>query len=204
MSYILDALKKSQRERALGSIPQIDAPPPDTAVRRGGRIAVAAVAAAVLIAGGIAAGMYLSRPASAPLRTAPSQAAPQELSPAVGSAATQPEPQSAPESESESESAAESAAPVAARAPATQPAAPEPAQVAAPLLADTPLAYQRQVPSMSINVVSYSEAPERRFVMIDLVMYREGQTLPNGATVIAIAPDEVTFSFAGARFRLRP
>jgi len=195
MSYILDALKKSQRERALGTIPQIDALAPDPAARRGGRIAIAVVAAVVLIAGGIAAGMYLGRPASSPPRTAQSQTAAPELVPAAQPAAKEPEPVAA--------AAPPAAAPVAAQTTATQTAAPRPAQVP-PLLSDTPLAYQRQVPSMSINVVSYSEVSERRFVMIDLVMYREGQTLPNGATVVAIAPDEVTFSFAGARFRLRP
>jgi hypothetical protein len=84
------------------------------------------------------------------------------------------------------------------------PPAPLPAAGPAPLLSDTPLDFQRRVPGLTLNVVSYSDVPERRFVMIDLVMYREGQTLPNGATVVAIEADEVTFGYAGQRFRLRP
>ena len=53
-----------------------------------------------------------------------------------------------------------------------------------------------------IDVHVYAEDPARRFVMVDLKKYREGDTLENGALLEKIHPGSIQLNYQGTRFRV--
>ena len=53
-----------------------------------------------------------------------------------------------------------------------------------------------------IDVHVYSDDPGRRFVLIDLQKFREGETLANGAVLEEILPDSIQLYYQGTRFRV--
>ena len=185
MSYILDALKKSERARALGDVPTLQSPGGsgfDHATGRRWRwlwvlLFIVAVAASALAA------WQFARRATEPVATA------------------QPIQRPAP------------AATVPTRsAPATAPAAPGPVVVtpprpegaSIPWLRELDASVRKALPALTLNVLSYSEAPEQRFVMIDLATYHEGDPIDSDLRLESIHPDGAVFNYLGQRFRVRP
>ncbi|WP_205599994.1 general secretion pathway protein GspB, partial [Arhodomonas sp. KWT] len=63
-----------------------------------------------------------------------------------------------------------------------------------------PLTYRAQVPTFAINVHVYAPEPARRFVMVDMKRYREGDTLPVGPRVESITSDGLVLAWRGRRF----
>jgi len=57
---------------------------------------------------------------------------------------------------------------------------------------------------LTVNVLSWSADAQRRFVMIDLKVYHEGDVLKAGPKVEQITEDTVVVSFRNYRFILRP
>ncbi|MDT8386132.1 MAG: general secretion pathway protein GspB [Thiogranum sp.] len=55
---------------------------------------------------------------------------------------------------------------------------------------------------LRLDVHVYSEAPEERFVLINLARYKEGESLRDGPLIEAIYPQGVILSLQGQRFRL--
>jgi hypothetical protein len=55
-----------------------------------------------------------------------------------------------------------------------------------------------------VNVVSYAEDPEQRFVMINGKMYRENEFVKTGLKVISIEPNSVILNKRGVRIELKP
>jgi general secretion pathway protein B len=53
-----------------------------------------------------------------------------------------------------------------------------------------------------IDVHVYSEDPGRRFIMADLKKYREGETLANGSVLEKIHPGSIQLNYQGKRFRV--
>ena len=53
-----------------------------------------------------------------------------------------------------------------------------------------------------IDVHVYSDDPGRRFILVDLQKYREGETLGNGAVLEEILPDGIQLYYRGTRFRV--
>jgi general secretion pathway protein B len=51
-----------------------------------------------------------------------------------------------------------------------------------------------------VDVHVYDTDPQRRFVLVDLQKYREGDRLPNGAVIERILPDGIQLSYQGTRF----
>jgi general secretion pathway protein B len=103
------------------------------------------------------------------------------------------------------------APPLAVPPPASTPAAtPAPAPATAPATAaapgkipdweDLPLDFRSgfTVPRMDVHV--YDTDPQRRFVLVDLQKYREGDRLPNGALIEKILPDGIQLSYQGTSF----
>jgi general secretion pathway protein B len=99
------------------------------------------------------------------------------------------------------------APPLAVPPPASTPAAtptPAPATAAAPGKIpdweDLPLDFRSSftVPRMDVHV--YDTDPQRRFVLVDLQKYREGDRLPNGALIEKILPDGIQLSYQGTSF----
>ena len=54
------------------------------------------------------------------------------------------------------------------------------------------------MPRMDVHV--YDSDPRRRFVLIDLQKFREGDRLSNGAVLEEILPDGIVLSYQGRRF----
>ncbi len=224
MSYILDALRKSERQRRLGNIPSLDSEPLATS-RSVGRnawlasgIAVAAASAVVI--------WWLWQPAPPPAQVATGEgrdgnafaalgAKVSGATDAPGSTAAQRALQPAsPRGASTSAPATRDPAPVAA-APApsvVDDAAPPNLQSAppAPQAAPAPTPYARlepevraQLPALTVNAVSFSEDPARRFVMINEGIYREGQDVA-GVTIARIQRAGVVLRYGGREFLLAP
>jgi general secretion pathway protein B len=182
MSYILDALRKSERERAVGNIPTLGTPyvPGVSATRFWLWGTLAAVLIGVAVVGG-----YLSwQDRATTSARAPAKAAAATPAPAAATPAASPVPQQVTAAQAQPASAA--------------PAAPAAASVKAP----PPV--EEVVPGLTVNVVAYSEDPARRFVMINLKSYKEGEHTVEGAVVEQITPDGAVVNFKGRRIRLHP
>jgi len=56
------------------------------------------------------------------------------------------------------------------------------------------------LPRLDVHV--YSEDPGKRFIMLNLEKFREGERLPSGLIVEEILPDGMVMSYQGERFRV--
>ncbi len=54
------------------------------------------------------------------------------------------------------------------------------------------------MPHMDVHV--YDTDPQRRFILVNLQKFREGDRLPNGAVIEKILPDGIQLSYQGTRF----
>jgi general secretion pathway protein B len=224
MSFILDALKKSESDRQRQSGPalyEVKVAPP-----RGG-LPPWAVAVVILLAINLMIGLWmllrhpLARPATESAAAAAPVAAPlpappatlQITAPAVAPAAPAP-------------IAAAQAAPVGAGAlgadgghadsltPEDFAPASEPASSAlgghvrrgtgtgVPLYQDAASAPGTQIPQLRLDLHAYAARPQDRFVMINMHKVREGDTLPEGVRVDSITPDGAVLSYKGSSFLL--
>lgn len=58
------------------------------------------------------------------------------------------------------------------------------------------------LPNLTINVFSYAQQPEERFVIIDMVKYKTGQLIKGSVTLKEIRPDSVVLQYGGDTFRV--
>jgi general secretion pathway protein B len=228
MSYILEALKKSQAERQLGELPSIHAPQvqlhdgaASSAARRApvwlalGGVSVA-VAAALLLWQPWQAGA--AAPAAAPVvpavlaqavpalvAAAPAVPAPAPVplaAPSVPSAATAaPVHHARPVAEPKQETPGQPAVPVPAPAPAVPASAPA-LEESVPGMRDLPEPIQRQIPPVAIGGYMYSKNPADRLLLIDKVLRHEGEELAPGLVLEKLQPKAAIFSFKGYRYRV--
>jgi general secretion pathway protein B len=56
------------------------------------------------------------------------------------------------------------------------------------------------LPRLDVHV--YSEEPQKRFILVNLKKYREGETLASGLVLEEILPDGMVMSYQGERFRV--
>jgi general secretion pathway protein B len=223
MSFILDALKKSEIERQRQSVPGLM----DTRmVQRRKRLPVWAVALAVLLGMNLLLLSYFltreSAPAAHATKVADAASAPaagvppgtQHFSPLDAAPVYAPEIPVAP-----GDSAAPARPPIARKLPAggLGLAAVHPAHHPDPLLTDEDAkAEQELLPSISeinltgaqalsemhLDVHVYATKAAERFVYINMRKYHEGATLQEGPTVERIRRDGVVLSYRGLRFIL--
>ena len=207
MSYILEALKKSQAERQLGELPSIHAPQvqlqpaPDTSGKRrlplwiatGAACAVAAAwwwwpaktnvapvpvpVAAVPVAVPVPAPAPIIAPLPVPVVV---KAAPPTPAPVIRAVA----PAQAP-------------VPVPVPAPAPVPA---PSEEITPGLRDLPEPIQRQIPPVALGGYMYSKDPADRLLLIDKVLRHEGEEVAPGLVLEKLQPKAAIFSFKGYRY----
>ena len=233
MSYILDALKRSERERR-GQAPAKDPLLEGTAASPAPSRPLWPVllGLALLANAGVLAGYLLLRePASPPppRAAAPSpppaaQPPPRQAAPPETHKAPSPPPTEAPAEPPQPPSAAASpdpprpAGPAAAQparqqtaaqsAPAAEPSPrPAPASPSAPweslpYLEELPAEFRSSVPEMTVDVHVFTDDPARRFILLDLRRYREGDQLPSGARLLHITPEGIALAWQGRRFRL--
>ena len=220
MSYILDALRKVERQRAVGApgITTVHAPRPASRPR----MAPLGYAGGALVT--VAAALWMLWPSPPPpqptvtARPAPDRAAKTPASPPP--VAAQPDDRG---------TRTRSVRPAATRAPATSqpspasavqsaitaPRDPEPARAPAPSIearaaappkpptASTPAPPEPPLPPMKLEVLVYSDNPADRIVFINGRKYVEGQTVEGGAVVERIDPDGVRVIYEGRRAMLR-
>ena len=129
-------------------------------------------------------------PASAAVSAAPPSTPPASASGAVKTDAAPPPP-ATPAGSGVPEKASTT---VASSAPAT------PAEV--PLLRDLPASVRQGLPILHVDVHVYDKNPARRFVLINMRRYREGDTLAAGPRLLRITPGGVVLEYHGVRFRL--
>ncbi|MCC7641518.1 MULTISPECIES: general secretion pathway protein GspB [unclassified Janthinobacterium] len=220
MSYILEALKKSQAERQLGELPSIHAP--QVQLHDGAASGAAGRAPVWLALGGVtvavAAALLLWQPWQA-AATAPAvapavlaQAVPAPVPAVVPPAAPVPAPVVVPVPVPPAATAApvHHAKPVAepkpeAPVPAPAPVASAPAAAAeetVPGMRDLPEPIQRQIPPVAIGGYIYSKNPADRLLLIDKVLRHEGEELAPGLVLEKLQPKAAIFSFKGYRYRV--
>ncbi len=227
MSFILDALRKSEHERQRSAVPGLSHVPLATARRElpgWALLVIGLLAAAVLVLGGawwqsqrslsapsassptaVAAPVASTPPtAAAPAPVVPSAIAtppPAAASTTVAIAAPPVEPEVASRSllqDSESDERTQSLA-----SAAIVPKRPAPTGPTLPSAA----ALQAQginVPPLRLELHAYSDKPAERFVFINGRKYREGERLSEGPDVVRIEPNGVVLSEQGQRFQLAP
>ena len=194
MSYILEALKKAQAERQLGSAPTLLAVPVGAAPGRGAParlrpmlpwIALTAVALAVALA--VLAWRFQSpvvKPAPVPVQTA--------VTPPPAS--TPPPPLAV----------VPSSVPV--RPVAPGPAAPKPAPLALeetlPSLRELPEPIRQSVPPLVFGGYMYSKNPADRLLLIDKALRHEGEEVAPGLVLEKLLPKAAVMNYRGYRYRV--
>jgi general secretion pathway protein B len=228
MSFILDALKKSELERQRQSMPGLmDAP---TSLRRG-RLPLWAILLGSLLAINIVVLIIVLMRNSAPsvgpsvATTSPKQNTPaadvkpaavdEHFSPLSAAPVYAPEIP-VPPAETSSASTASTAALVAPRA-IEQRAAPHAFRRPDPVLTDEQatdndevlpsinevnLTGAQALPEMHLDVHVYATRPADRFVFINMRKYKEGNTLQEGPVLERIRRDGVVLNYQGLRFIL--
>lgn len=201
MSYILDALRKSERERVLGHVPTLSTAEiqyPDHRKKAWWWLilALAAVIAVVI---------FFPDADSVPESTL-TEVKPSSLPQSAGSESGVPPQLTVPGESKRQQQIKSTVVPNMANSQVEIYNELESTEAPGlpPDLAEFPNEYRKKLPDMELNVISYSEDPKRRFVMIDLQMYREGQRVKAGPRLEQIHADGAVLSYAGKRFMLRP
>ena len=189
MSYILEALKKSERERDLGRASAEGAVASAPAARR--RSSFRLVVPAALVSAALAGLWVLGRGPDSPTvqTTTARPAIVREARAPAADPPTQPPPP-AP--------AASIAAPAA--PPAGGPVFVDPALV--PFLRQLPEEYQRALPEMTVNIHVYVPEESARLLFINNRQVHKGEQVANGVRLEEIVPDGAVLSYYGQRFKL--
>ncbi|MET0064433.1 MAG: general secretion pathway protein GspB [Candidatus Thiodiazotropha endolucinida] len=220
MSLILEALKKAERQHKLGEVPKINPDaeqPTSTASHRLGWLMMVMLAMILL-----GTGIYLGSSSWWSQQ-------PQQHGPSVSS--TEPVPQGGAQERAPAEltlpdtegmvgdsdpaisvnppQAAIEPQPVIATSQAkeielpqvVEPEPPPPPQPPKPLY-EMPSGFVANLPSMNIDIHSYDQRPAKRYVLINMEKYREGDYLAEGPRVLEILPQGAVMEHMGERFIL--
>lgn len=202
MSFILDALKKSEAERQRQDAPGI-ANIPQSTDRRGGKRWAWIIGGLLAVNLAVLLGIVF-RPADGPV-TATTPAPSREPAAATREDAGRSPPVTPPASAptnaavaAPAETAVAEPAPASTAAPAT----PAPGAVSLPTFEALRAQGQLSLPDMHIDIHVYSGQPADRFVFVNMTKYRENSTLREGPTVVQITPEGVVLDYFGTRFLL--
>ncbi|MBN2337278.1 MAG: general secretion pathway protein GspB [Acidobacteria bacterium] len=217
MSYILDALKKAERERGLARVPDLGSVHTEPQAPRRGRWIVSAVALAVLIA--LLWAFYPRADRDMRLAAEPPEGGAVAAGPVAAPAPAGEPPAAGRGEEGARRQATPPAAPVAASVPRqAAPPAPAPGPPAtrnppAPVSAATPATPASPVPDiplrdavagMTLSVHMYSEQPEDRMVFINGRRYVEGELVDRRYLLESITPEGAVLRLGGEREIVRP
>lgn len=213
MSYILEALKKAQAERALGSAPTLHA----VALYQADAPARGKGAASLWV--GLVVGLLLAASAwvvwrssdSGPAQQPPTAAT--QAAPVAAAAAVAPPVKLAP---MPPEPSKPRAAPAAAAAPVLAPASSAPAMTVAPAsaaglaapeeklptLRELPEAIAREVPAVVIGGYVYASNPADRLLLVDKVLRHEGEELAPGLVLEKLLPKAAVMNYKGYRYKI--
>jgi hypothetical protein len=205
MSYILEALRKSERERELGRVPRFTATE-EAGSKTRWHIGVWVVGFALVLNGLLLAAAVLIQS-----RAHFTGGGAEELSTRI----ELPIPHGTQEKRAQQSTIRSLAAEahISRQAPDAQvakltddlgadTAAPASASPV-PLLEEMPLPVQQSISRFKLDVHVYSEAPEDRFVLFNLKKYHEGDQIEDGPLLEQISPEGVVLNHQGQRFRLQ-
>lgn len=208
MSYLLDALRKAERERRLGEVPDLGTETADgTATRRNGLPVWVFWLIGVVVAvnlGGMAAMWWAwsAEPRDSISSSAADDTAAMPAPPAALAVTADPVERLTPPPEPPTE-------PVARTTPEPAPAPVEPSAPSSDRNDDTvptrralPAAQQQRLPDLELNGLLYSSIPGRSFVLINGRRYHQGERTAAGPAVESIDEDGAILNHAGLRFRL--
>ena len=213
MSFILDALRKSEHERQRQSGPSIAELP---VARDDRRLPLALVAIGLLLAVNVGVLLYFmlrdtsaAIPAIETATTAPVVTAPQAAAPIPAPTSLPPAPQSsfADAEASESTLMPQASLPPPAPDPTLLPALPVtygPGSVEElpPPISDLPAQATAGLPELSVDLHIYADDPAKRVVFINGRRYQRGSVLVEGPTVEEINREGAVLSYRGRRFLL--
>ncbi|MDH5344879.1 MAG: general secretion pathway protein GspB [Gammaproteobacteria bacterium] len=199
MSFILDALKKSEAERQRQNAPGIANIPESGRQKPGPKWG--------WIIGGLLAlnlgvlGAIMLRPAEVMVAAGPEPRPAAVALPPVETAA------SVEASRAPGETPLRTATPVAERPmaepePAPASAAPSQATAALPSFNEVRAQGVVSLPDMHLDIHVYSGQPSDRFVFVNMTKYTEGAQLAEGPAVREITPDGVVLDYLGTTFLL--
>lgn len=217
MSYILDALKKADRERTLGKVPDLETA--DWPARQQSRSQLWMwILGAVLVINGLFVSLaLLDRTNTESLSQADVAQAPSDspqappvvpiARPPVESVLQETTRPRMPVSPPVQQAAKPAMAPSSAtQIPATTPTRKSPTTTSGeydlPEWRELSLDFRSRLSLPRIDVHVYADDPARRFIMADLKKYREGETLANGALLERIHPGSIQLNYEGTRFRV--
>lgn len=191
MSYILDALRKSEQQRRQGAAPLARlAQAAETGSARRTR-SLNGMIAVLLIGSGVAVGWW--RPWAGPAMPIPAPAATVALTPAP------------PLPEARNATPAPPAEPERPKPAALVPAAPPAPAAGAPeagSLSELAPEVRQELPALVMALHSHSANPKERMVMLNGVMLHEGEQVAPGLLLEEVTPDGAILAYRGQRFRL--
>lgn len=222
MSSILDALKKSERQRSLGRDLIFRSASRDAAPRLTG-FAIAVLLALALLAVAIGALLFSLREPASPVVLPPVETATPpadhgtNTAPESGDATVAPAPAAAADAARGVDSTTHSGSQA---APAlTKPVSPKleesvdaphgpvqaqpaPAGGAAPWLSSLPQTFRSSLPPLAVNIHVYSPDQSRRILYINNRPVKQGERIGDGVVVEEIVHDGVVLQYRGQRFKL--
>jgi len=214
MSFILDALKKSERERQRTAVPGISDLPVVVESRQSFPWAGIAIAAMLVGAGAFAWVWWQSPvrpPAATTAATVTSDAAAVPSSEPVAApqrAATPPPATRSLSGEATRVTATQRATTAAGEASPTAPATTLASTRPRGTVTDAPMsilearANGMSVPELTLELLVYSDDPRQRFVYINAAKYVEGDTLAAGPRLVEISTEGAVLTFNGRTFLL--
>jgi len=200
MSYILDALKRAERDRHLAHVPTLVTVHSSAHPTRprwlwvgGGVLLVNAIVVMLLLRAGPVAGPTSTTSQSAQLTATESSIATEpRASRSTVDASVRPGTEASATARFTREQSAQSTAP---------PPTPTPSNAPAPRSA--PTAAQSTFAALKLEMVVNADDPAERAVYIGGRRYVTGQSLERGAMIESIAHDAVVLRWAGQRYLLR-
>lgn len=223
MSYILEALKKSDQQRQRGTTPTLQAVQVAAAAPKRPLPVYYGLLAAVLLGAGVTIGWL--RPwqpeqphaETEPITAKPPTPIPQQVAPVPLTTSPEMPGKKAPEFPAPNPTpAVQFALEVNAMQPGTGAAAPmpeknmpekpsSPAEVAheqrAIPVGELPLHIQQEIPAMAVQLHAYSNNSNESLVSINSIRLREGGSLTPELRLEQITPDGMIFSYKGYRFQ---
>ena len=199
MSLILEALKKAERQHKLGDVPSISAQPVEN--RSSGMRGLGWFLLILLACVMLGLGLYLGGLGRTPVPQAEPTLAPlqESAAPVVSTPPVQSPPVQLPLEPAAVEAEAITQAPQ--PQPAVESRPPPPPPPARPL-SELPSGFVANLPSLNIDIHSYDQRAAKRYVLINLNKYREGDYLAEGPQLIEIVPAGVVLEHLGERFIL--
>lgn len=216
MSYILDALKKSEQQRQRGAAPITLATPTAAVAPRSPAAYRAGLLALALVAAGVGIGWLRPWQSPAlppvivvkpPISIPPPALAPQpaadvpQVNPFAAARVESPPAHVAARDPAPPPAEAESAPPV--EATAARPIAAEAGEppTKAMALGELPQAVRQEIPAIAISLHAYARDPKDRVVMVNNQMLRQGDLVAPGLRLEQITQEGVMLSYQGYRFQ---